>query len=201
MKNGNPSNEIAARSSGAAGTDGGGTGTEAAAKAGTGVNLNERPPSDLAGAPGELTELEVAQKGNGQVVGGQVPIWGLGSYLESVTKYFAVAAALVYATGFLVESAFLDRFGVTGAGVDFLEGEVPPGGAAVHTFPVRFCGASVRILPLEEASEHGHSNAQNGDFRHRQRSLGLLLVCRVLRSRVSSIRRGNGLWGCSPGSS
>lgn len=55
--------------------------------------------------------------------------------LEIVAKLFAIGAVVIYATGFLVVSIFLDRFGVREAGVEFLKVKYVQVGLLCVSFP------------------------------------------------------------------
>jgi hypothetical protein len=56
--------------------------------------------------------------------------------LELILKVFPIGAAIVYATGFLVVSAFLDRFGINEANVEFLKVTYIQVGLLYFAFPV-----------------------------------------------------------------
>ena len=55
--------------------------------------------------------------------------------LEITAKLFAIGAIVIYATGFLVLSIFLDRFGVREAGVEFLKVKYVQVGLLCVSFP------------------------------------------------------------------
>ena len=116
-----------------------------------GVEVPRESSSAEMGPGLEKGELQEGLKGSGLGNPGSSIGWGLGQYLESVTSYFAVAAAMVYVTGFLIESAFLDRFGVTGAGVDFLKAKYLQVGLLFILFP---CGLVAPVFVFFHLRKH-----------------------------------------------
>jgi hypothetical protein len=55
--------------------------------------------------------------------------------LEIISKLFAIGAVVIYATGFLVVSTFLDRFGVRESGIEFLKVKYVQVGLLCVSFP------------------------------------------------------------------
>ena len=56
-------------------------------------------------------------------------------FLEILFKLFPIAALLIYATGFLVEAVFLDRFGIIEANIEFLKINYVQTGLLFLAFP------------------------------------------------------------------
>jgi hypothetical protein len=80
--------------------------------------ISQKPPNSTATVQEELgRSLEATEK------------------LEIVAKLFAIGAVVIYATGFLVVSIFLDRFGVREAGIEFLKVKYVQVGLLCVSFP------------------------------------------------------------------
>lgn len=79
------------------------------------------------------------------------------SLLELLPAYVLAATGVIYATGFLVVLAFLDRFGIREAGADFWKARYIHIGILCLAFPFILNGTVLSLVHLIFNGKYGHS--------------------------------------------
>ncbi|MCY2995409.1 MAG: hypothetical protein NTY19_47225 [Planctomycetota bacterium] len=118
--------------------------------------------------------------------------------LEVLPQWIVAATAVIYATGFLVVLAFLDRFGIREAGTDFWKARYIHIGILCLAFPLILNGT---ILSLVHLVFHGKFNRST--MWQRLLPIGLLvinleLVCFILIMVTNRVPGGTSIAGLTP---
>lgn len=120
------------------------------------------------------------------------------SLVELLPSYVLAGTGIIYATGFLIVLAFLDRFGIREAGADFWKARYIHIGILCLSFPLILNGT---ILALKHLIFHGKFNQSL--MWQRLLPVGLLLVnlevaCFILIMLTDRQSSGGGIAGLAP---